>query len=104
MDTPIKNDWAGWLQRRIEDACWPTAMSALVRWVNYQLLDSVIGLEVKIMDLFKCLLSQERSLGVSELWFQSGTTCFQWNFFFVLSLRFFFLVGSSKISFDTLAH
>lgn len=102
----MKNDWAGWLQRRLEDACWPAAMSALVHWVIfYQLLDSDVGLEIKVMDLFKCLLSQERSLGVSELWFQSGTTSFQWNFFFVLSLRFFFfLVGSSKISFDTLAH
>lgn len=80
-------------------------MSALVHWVNYQLLDSDIGLEIKIMDLFKCLLSQERSLGVSELRFQSGTTCFQWNFFFCLVNKiFFFLVGSSKISFDTLAH
>lgn len=78
--------------RRLEDACWPTAMSALVHWVNYQLLDSDIGLEIKIMDLFKCLLSQERSLGVSELRFQSGTTCFQWNFFFVLSIRFFFFL------------
>lgn len=47
----------------------------------YQLLDSDIGPEIKIMDVFKCLLTQERSLGVSELWFQSGTTSFQWNFF-----------------------
>lgn len=85
------------------------------------------------MDLFKRLLSPERSLGVSELRFQTGTASCQWNFFFIftifipilniflyffLSLRFFFfkkkfffcflsfffLVGSSKISFDTLAH
>ncbi|KAL2296673.1 hypothetical protein Nmel_016009 [Mimus melanotis] len=61
------------------------------RGIFYQLLDSDLGLEIKIMDLFKSLLSQERSLGVSELRFQSGTTFVQWNFFFcVLSLRFFF--------------
>lgn len=72
--------------------------------IFYQLLDSDLGLEIKITDLFKCLLSQERSLGVSELWFQSGTPSFQWNFFGLVTKIFFFLVGSSKISFDTLAH
>lgn len=64
--------------------CLLASSDALMHWVIfYQLLDSDIGLEIKIMDLFKCLLSQERSLGVSELWFQSGTTSFQWNFFFL---------------------
>lgn len=79
-----------------------------MHWVIfYQLLDADVGLEIKIMDLFKHLLSQERSLGVSELQFQSGTASFQWNFFCLVTknfLNFFFLVGSSKISFDTLAH
>lgn len=91
MDTPAKNAGAGYLQRRLEDACWPAALRALVHWVIfYQLLDADIGLEIKIMDLFKRLLSQERSLGVSELRFQSGTASFQWNFFFCLVTKNFF--------------
>lgn len=60
------------------------------RGIFYQLLDSDLGLEIKIMDLFKCLLSQERSLGVSDLWFQSETTSVQWNFFLCLVTKIFF--------------
>lgn len=80
----MRSDWAGWLPRRPEDACWQQHEEGpRASGIFCQLLDSDLGLEIKIMDLFKCLLSQERSLGVSKLWFQSGTTSVQWNFFFV---------------------
>lgn len=77
----MRSDWAGWLPRRPEDACWQQHEGPRASGIFYQLLDSDLGLEIKIMDLFKSLLSQERSLGVSELRFQSGTTSVQWIFF-----------------------
>lgn len=73
--------------------------------IFYQLLDSDLGLEIKITDLFECLLTQERSLGVFRVTVSVWDYFLPVEFFFCLVTKiFFFLVGSSKISFDTLAH
>lgn len=78
--------------RRLEDACWPTAMSALVHWANYQLLDSDVGLEIKVMDLLSAFCLKKEVWGFQSYGFSLGLLASSGIFFFVLSIRFFFFL------------
>lgn len=97
MDTSIKIDWAGWLQRWIEDTGWPAMMHSFMHWVYfYQLFDSDLGAEIKIMDVFISAYCLKNEVwGFQSYGFSLGllASC---GIFFCLVTKIFFLLVHLK--------